>query len=63
MTIIWSFSYNSFVKLNGKKNGQYNMKMLYPNLCYKEAVIHLQFWAYGSWDSLFPISVSPAANL
>ena len=22
-------------------------------------VIHLQFWAYGSWDSLFPISMSP----
>ena len=27
------------------------------------AVIHLQFWAYGSWDSLFPISMSPTANL
>ena len=27
------------------------------------AVIHLQFWAYGSWNSLFPISVSPTANL
>ena len=26
-------------------------------------VIHLQFWAYGSWDSLFPISMSPTANL
>ena len=26
-------------------------------------VIHLQFWAYGSWDSLFPISTSPTANL
>ena len=25
-------------------------------------VIHLQFWAYGSWDSLFPISMSPSAN-
>ena len=23
-------------------------------------VIHLQFWAYGSWDSLFPISMSPS---
>ena len=22
----------------------------------KTSVIHLQFWAYGSWDSLFPIS-------
>ena len=27
------------------------------------AVIHLQFWAYGSWDSLFPISMSSIANL
>ena len=28
-----------------------------------DSVIHLQFWAYGSWDSLFPISMSPTANL
>ena len=27
------------------------------------AVIHLQFWAYGSRDSLFPISVSPNCKL
>ena len=27
------------------------------------AVIHLQFWAYGSWDSLFPISMSPNCKL
>ena len=26
-------------------------------------VIHLQFWAYGSWDSLFPISMSPNSKL
>ena len=26
-------------------------------------VIHLQFWAYGSWDSLFPISISPNCKL
>ena len=26
-------------------------------------VIHLQFWAYGSWDSLFPISMSPNCKL
>ena len=25
--------------------------------------IHLQFWAYGCWFSLFPISMSPTANL
>ena len=33
------------------------------NLCIPWAVIHLQFWAYGSWDSLFPKSMSPTANL
>ena len=27
------------------------------------SVIHLQFWAYGSWDLLFPISMSSTANL
>ena len=26
-------------------------------------MIYLQFWAYGSRDSLFPISMSPTANL
>ena len=26
-------------------------------------VIHLQFWANGSWDSLFPISLSPKCKL
>ena len=26
-------------------------------------MIHLQFWAYGSWNLLFPISMSPTANL
>ena len=26
------------------------------------AVIHLQFWAYGSWDSLLPISMSSTAK-
>ena len=29
----------------------------------QDAVIHLLFWAYRSWDSLFPISMSPTANL
>ena len=33
------------------------------NVYSKSAVIYLQFWAYGSWDSLFPISMSPTANL
>ena len=27
------------------------------------SVIHLQFWAYGSWDSLFPVSMSPSCKL
>ena len=27
------------------------------------AVTHLQFCTYGSWDSLFSISISPTANL
>ena len=36
MTMEWSFSYNSFVKLHGKKYGNPNMTMLYPNLCYIE---------------------------
>ena len=26
-------------------------------------VIHLQFWVYGSWDSLFLISISPNCKL
>ena len=25
-------------------------------------MIHLQFWAYGSWDSLHPISMSPQSK-
>ena len=29
----------------------------------KGAVIHLQFFANGSWDSLFPISMSPNCKL
>ena len=29
----------------------------------KVSVIHLQFWAYGFWDSLLPTSMSPTANL
>ena len=36
MTILWSFSYNSFVKFHGKKFGSHNMTVLYPNLCYNK---------------------------
>ena len=32
-------------------------------ICVLYTVIHLQFWAYGSWDSLFPISMSPNCKL
>ena len=33
------------------------------NITLAISVIHLQFWAYGSWDSLFPISMSPNCKL
>ena len=36
LLIIWSFSYDSFVKFCGKKFGSHNMTMLYPNPCYNE---------------------------
>ena len=29
----------------------------------KSSVIHLKFSAYGSWDMLFPISMSPNCKL
>ena len=35
MTILWSFSYNSFVKFY-LKNGSHNTTVLYPNLCYNK---------------------------
>ena len=37
----WSFSYNSFVKLYGKKFGSHNMTVLYPNLCYKGTALYM----------------------
>ena len=36
MTILWLFSYISFVKFHGKKFGSHHMTMLNPNLCYIE---------------------------
>ena len=36
MTIPWSFSYNSFIKFQGKKCGSHNITLLYPNLCDNE---------------------------
>ena len=37
MTILWSYSYNSFVKHHGEKQyGSHNMTPLYQNMCYKE---------------------------
>ena len=43
--------------LKDRRTGKY-----FANVTSK-SVIHLQFWAYGSWDSLFPILVNPTANL
>ena len=37
MTILWSFSYNSFENFHGKKIWEPdNMTVLYPNWCYNE---------------------------
>ena len=37
MTILWSFSYNFFVKFYGKNLGATIWStMLYPNLCYND---------------------------
>ena len=36
MTILWSFSNNSFVKFHGNNFGSYNMTMLYSNSYYNE---------------------------
>ena len=44
----------SMSSLAKKKNNLGNMH---------NTMIHLQFWAYGSWDSLFLISMSQTANL
>ena len=35
MAILWSFSYNSFVKFY-LKNGSRKKTVLYPNLCYNQ---------------------------
>ena len=35
-TILWSFSYNSFVNFNTKKNLGNYMTVLHPNPCYNE---------------------------
>ena len=36
--MLWSFSYNFFVKFNSKRNifGRHYMTILYPNRCYNE---------------------------
>ena len=46
MTISWSFSYNSFVKLHGENIEINNMTVWYPNqfykeLCYKATALNL----------------------
>ena len=44
MAILWSFSYNSFVKFY-LKNGSHKKTVLYPNLCYnKVCSIHQVFY-------------------
>ena len=48
MTILWSFSYNSFVKIHGKKNWDHNITALYPKWCYiKRYVIKGLHCIYG----------------
>ena len=41
MTILWSFSYYSFVKFHGKLFGNHNMTCLYRNLCYKGTALYI----------------------
>ena len=41
--ILWSFSYNSFVKFYGKKNGSHNTTVLCQNLCYYETCYIVTF--------------------
>ena len=41
------------------RSGGYKTYSMFKSL----AVIYLQIWAYWSWDSLLPISMSPTANL
>ena len=50
MIILWSFSYNSFIKFPWeKKFGNHNMAVLYPNLCYNE-VCYKGTALYLVWD-------------
>ena len=37
MTILWSFSYNSFVKFHGTKTWEPHHDSVISNLCYNEA--------------------------
>ena len=38
MTILWSFSYYSFVKFHSKKFGSHTTTVFYPNPCYNEVL-------------------------
>ena len=49
MTMLWSFSYNSFVIFHGKKYGRHNMTMLYSNPLITRCVI----------NGLYCTSISP----
>ena len=46
---------------NGNFNGARGSSAI--DLAQLPPVIHLQFWAYESWDSMFPISMSPNCKL
>ena len=41
----------------------YKQRLTSQLILFYIAVIYLQIWAYESWDSLLPISMSPTANL
>ena len=49
--------------VSGKKAPVHADYKLHDQTLTRVPVIHLQFWAYGSWDSLFPISMSPNCKL
>ena len=57
LQIIYLLHYITRVALHCK-----GLQIIYSCIIW-QAVIHLQFWAYGSWDSLIPISMSPHCKL
>ena len=47
MTISWSFTYNSFVKVHGKIIGRHNMNVLYPDSCYRGTALYHIIYSVG----------------